>query len=84
MTRTILDKGRPRAANQVGHLQERPAHLGLQRELSFLLLRGQDQGVQRAGGGTEMAFGQMQVDSGFFQIVMPQQQLNGSQIGTGF
>ena len=26
----------------------------------------------------------MQVDGGFFQIVMPQQQLNGSQVGTGF
>src|SRR5271165_1632562 len=56
------------------------AGLGLWRGLSFLLLSGQDQGVQRAGGGAEMAFGQMQVDGGFFQIVMPWQQLNGSQI----
>ena len=31
-----------------------------------------------------MAFGKMQVDGGFFQIVMPQQQLNGAQVGTGF
>src|SRR5271165_2997201 len=39
---TVLDKGWPRAANQVGHLQERATHLGLWRGLSFLLLRGQD------------------------------------------
>src|SRR5271165_2906175 len=56
------------------------AGLGLWRGLSFLLLSGQDQGVQRAGGGAEMAFGQMQVDGGFFQIVMPWQQLNGAQV----
>jgi len=60
------------------------AGLGLWRGLSFLLLSGQDQGVQRAGGGAEMAFGQMQVDGGFFQIVMPWQQLNGSQISAVF
>ena len=68
---TTLDKGWPRTANDVGHLQERATHLGLWRGLSFLLLSGQDQGVQGARGGAEMAFGQMQVDGGFFQIVMP-------------
>ena len=31
-----------------------------------------------------MTFGKMQVDGGFFQIVMPQQQLNRAQVGTGF
>jgi hypothetical protein len=81
---TVLDKGRSRAANQVGHLQESSTHLGFWRGFSFLLLSGQGQGVQRARGGAEMAFGQMQADGGFFQIVMPQQQLNGAQIGTGF
>ena len=81
---TALNECLPRTANDVGHLQERATHLGLWRRLSFLLLSGQDQGVQGARGGAEMAFGQMQVDGGFFQIVMPQQQLNGSQISTVF
>ncbi len=81
---TALNECLPRTANDVGHLQERATHLGLWRRLSFLLLRGQNQGVQRARGGAEMAFGQMQVDGGFFQVVMPQQQLNGSQIRTVF
>jgi hypothetical protein len=31
-----------------------------------------------------MVFGKMQVDGGFFQIAMPEQQLNGTQVGTGF
>ena len=31
-----------------------------------------------------MTFGKMQVEGGFFQIVMPQQQLNRAQVGTGF
>src|SRR5271165_4676123 len=81
---TALNECLPRTANDIGHLQERATHLGLWRGLSFLLLSGQDQGVQRAGGGAEMAFGQMQVDGGFFQIVMPWQQLNGSQISAVF
>src|SRR5208283_5118507 len=81
---TAVKKRLSRTANQVGHLQRRPAHLGFWRGFSFLLLRGQDQGVQRARGGAEMAFGQMQVDGGVFQVVMPQKQLNGSQISAVF
>src|SRR5262249_50745468 len=52
---TTLAKSLPRGANQVGHLQERPTHLGLSRGLAFLRLSGQRQGVQRAGRSTEMA-----------------------------
>src|ERR1017187_9296426 len=59
---TALNECLPRTANDVGHLQERATHLGFGRGFSFLLLRGQDQRVQRAGGGAEMAFRQMQVD----------------------
>jgi hypothetical protein len=33
---------------------------------------------------THNPFGKMQVAGGFFQIVMPQQQLNRAQVGTGF
>ena len=36
---TALNECLPRTANDVGHLQERPAHLGLSRGFSFLLLR---------------------------------------------
>ncbi len=68
---TTLEKRLPRGANQVGHLQERPTHLGLTRGLAFLLLNGQRQGVQRTGRSAEMALGKVQVDSGLFQIVMP-------------
>ena len=81
---TALNECLPRTANDVGHLQERATHLGLWRGFSLLLLSGQDQGVQGARGGAEMAFGQMQVDGGFLQIVMPEQQLNGSQISAVF
>ena len=31
-----------------------------------------------------MTFGEMQVEGGFFQIVVSQQQLNRAQVGTGF
>src|ERR1039458_7140776 len=57
---TALNECLPRTANDVGHLQERATHLGFWRGLLFLLLSRQDQGVQRARGGAEMAFGQMQ------------------------
>src|SRR5271166_4777552 len=36
---TALNECLPRAANDVGHLQRRPAHLGFWRGFSFLLLR---------------------------------------------
>lgn len=74
----------PRDANEVGHLQERPVHLGRSLQRAVLLPRRQRERVQGTGGGAEMAFGKMQVDGGFFQIVMSQQQLNRAQVGTGF
>lgn len=40
--------------------------------------------IQRTGRHTEMPAGQMQVDGCFFKIAMPEQHLDGAQVGTGF
>src|ERR1035437_9721515 len=40
--------------------------------------------IQRAAGGAEMPPGEVQIDRGFLQVAMPQQHLDGSQVGTGF
>src|ERR1700730_5256970 len=40
--------------------------------------------IQRTAGGAEMAPGEMQIDRRFFQVAMPQQHLNGAQVGAGF
>ena len=77
---TAFDKGWSRCELS----RPSPVILGFWRGFSFLLLRAQGQGVQRARGGGEMALGQMQVDGGLSQIVMSQQQPNGAQISTGF
>ncbi len=53
-----------RGADEIGHLQGRPAHLIVP------LFVFQLQRVQRTGGGVQMTFGKMQVDGGLFQIAM--------------
>jgi hypothetical protein len=40
--------------------------------------------IQRTTRGAEMPPGEMQIDRGFLQVAMPEQHLNGSQVGTGF
>src|SRR5215470_7791281 len=40
--------------------------------------------IQRTAGGAEMAPGQMQIDRRFLQVAMPQQHLDGAQVGPGF
>ena len=70
---TAFEEGLPRDANEIGHLQERPVHLRRSLWQVFLLPRRQRERVQRACGGAEMAFGKMQVEGGFFQVVMSQQ-----------
>ena len=77
----VVDEGLSSGTDDIGHLQERPAHLRLLLCVAFLGSGGQHQCVQRACRGAEMASGKMQVDGGFFQITMPQQQLNRAQIG---
>src|SRR5271168_53557 len=54
-----FEKSSSRGADEIGHLQGRPAHL------LFQLPR-----VQRTRGRVKMALGQMQVDGGLFQIAM--------------
>ena len=40
--------------------------------------------IQRTAGGAEMPPGEMQIDRRFLQVAMPQQHLDGAQVGTGF
>src|SRR5258708_22482601 len=40
--------------------------------------------IQRTAGGAEMPPGEMQIDRGFFKVAMPQQHLDGAQVGTSF
>ena len=42
------------------------------------------EGIERAGGRAEMPLGQMQVDGGYFEVAMAEQDLNGAQVGAGF
>ena len=60
-----FDESSSCAADEIGHLQGRPAHL--------LLLCGpvfQRQRVQRTGDRVEMTLGKMEVDGGLFEITM--------------
>ena len=74
-----LEEGSSRGADEIGHLQGRPAHLLLLYGAVFQLQR-----VQRAGGRVKMALRKMQIDGGLFQIAVAQQDLNGAQIGACF
>ena len=73
-----------RHPDEIGHLQRRPAHLGVSRRLVFLACARQRQRIQRTDGGAEMAVGKVQVNSGFFQIVVTEEHLDGTQVGTRF
>ena len=68
-----FDESASRGANQIGHLEGWPVHLFALRYLTFQLER-----VQRTRGGVEMPSREMEIDHGFFQIVMSQEQLNGA------
>src|ERR1017187_2869000 len=61
-------------ADQVGHLQWWPRHL----------FRGERERVQGAGRGPHMALRQEDVNHGFAQVGMAEQQLDGAQVGAGF
>ena len=60
-----FDESSSRAADEIGHLEGWPTHLLFLRWLAFPL-----QGVQRTRRRFQVTFGEMQVDRGFFQIVM--------------
>ena len=59
-----FDEGGSRGADEIGHLEGRPAHLFVP------LFVFQLQRVQRTRGRVEVAFGEMEVDGGLFQIAM--------------
>ena len=40
--------------------------------------------VQRTGSGAEMPLREMQIDRRLFQVAVPEQHLNGAQVGAGF
>ena len=69
-----LEEGGSGCADQVGHLQWWPGHL----------FRGERERVQRAGGGAQMALRQVDVNHGFAQVGVAEQQLDGAQVGAGF
>ena len=60
-----FDEGSSGAADDIGHLEWWPAHLRLLRRFVFQL-----QGVQWTPGCLEMTLRNMQVDGGFFQVVV--------------
>src|SRR6266853_5312495 len=60
-----FEEGSSCAADEIGHLEGRPAHLFLQCRPVFQLQR-----VQRTRGRVEMTLGKMQVDGGLFEIAM--------------
>jgi len=74
-----FDEGLSCSADDVGHLQRRPAHLFL---ADGLVVDGKR--VQRTGGGVEALYSQVHVNQGVFEIFMPEQDLNGAEIRAGF
>jgi hypothetical protein len=67
---TTFDESLPCHADEIGHLQGWPVHLGVSGRLVFLLRSRQRQRVQGTGGGLEMAGGKVQVLGGLFQIMV--------------
>ncbi len=79
-----FDESLPRHADEIGHLQGWPVHLGVSGRIVFLSRGRQRQRVQGTGGSVEMAGGKVQVLGGLFQIMVTQQDLNGAQVRAGF
>ena len=67
---TRFDELLSRHPDEIGHLQRRPTHLFVSGRLVFLSRGRQRQRVQGTGGGAEMAVGKVDVERGFFQIVV--------------
>ena len=68
-----------RGADDIGHLQRRPAHLLLVGWLAVQCER-----IQRTCRGAQMTLREMQVDGRFFQVSMAEQELNSAEIGASF
>ncbi len=65
-----FDESLPRHADEIGHLQGWPVHLGVTGRIVFLSRGRQRQRVQGTGGSVEMAGGKVQVLGSLFQIMM--------------
>jgi len=77
-----LEQRDPGRVNEIGHLQRRPEHLfGGRRRRA---LGAQPQRVQRDGGGAQVALRQVNVNHRFAQVGVPEQQLDGAQVGAAF
>src|SRR6266513_3148953 len=74
-----FDERLSRSADDIGHLEKWPAHLLLVRRLVVQCWR-----VQRTRGGVEALYSEVHVNQGVFQIFMPEQDLNGAEIGARF
>ena len=46
-------------------------------------LWGELECIERAGGCAEVPLGQMQVDGSYFEVAMPEQNLDSAQVGSG-
>ena len=68
-----------RDANDVGHLEGRPAH----RFLSCCSVRKRDL-LQRVDGGMEVTPRELEIDGCVLEPLMAHQQLNRAQVGAGF
>ena len=60
-----FDESLSLSADDIGHLERRPTHLVL---AGWLVV--QCQRIQRTRRGVQMALREMQVDGGFFQVLM--------------
>ena len=75
---TTFDEFLSRPPDEIGHLQRRPAHLGVSRWLVFLHRGRRRPRVQGTGGGAEMAARKVEVEGGLFQIPVAEQHLEGA------
>ena len=67
---TRFNESLSRHPDEIGHLQRRPTHLFISRRVVFLPCGPQRQGVQRTGGSAKVAAGEVDVESGLFQIAV--------------
>ena len=76
----VLEEVLSGGADNVSHLHRWRRHLLGFRGLAVVAEDGQR--IQRAGGRTKMSLRNVQINRGLFNIAVPQQHLNGSQVCT--
>jgi hypothetical protein len=47
-------------------------------------LESERERIERAGGCAQVPLRQMQIDGRYFEVAMPEQDLDGAQVGAGF